>query len=83
MALLRLLAARFEARRVFVIADHEVDLDRIRARHPGTQLFRLNTDLVVVDRQPGRENDVVHAMHGGGGTPETEAFGMDRQRRGR
>ena len=80
VALLRLLAAQFKTHRhVGSVLNGEIDFHPVSTRHGTTQLFSIDADELVIDRETGIQNDVIHTMQG----RTTEAVLLRKRRKRR
>ena len=64
MALLGLLAVKNEAESVVLIFAAELDLYPVGVGHSKTKFLGLDTDLVVINSESARENDLVYSVQG-------------------
>ena len=81
VAFLCFLPAEFKFERVLgAVIEVEIEFDGVGAGHALAKFFRFDTDLVVVHRQAGTEDDVVDPVQGG--TAETVLLGRSGERGG-
>ena len=82
MALLRLLTVGVKEQGIHFALNLKVDFKTIRLSQAKAQTLRFFTDEIVINRQPGIENDLIEPVQGCATEAEFLAFGgQGRSRR--